>query len=289
MMYHGNGDWPKSCKTRQEAGDAMTATERGEMGNIRLKKDGSLAWVVIDRPARLNALNAAMWQSLPQAIAEADADASIRVIILRGEGRKAFSSGADISEFDAAREGASAPAYDALNHAAFDALSGAGKPVIAMIEGFCLGGGLGLALCCDLRVAAEDAQFSLPPAKLGLGYHPRWIKPLLACVSPASAKELLFTGERFGAQDALRMGLLNRVTSPDALEAEVRGLANVIAANAPLTIHAAKGAIDAFAAALTAETMRDLTELAERCFASDDYAEGRRAFREKRKPQFRGR
>jgi enoyl-CoA hydratase len=267
----------------------MNATESAETGEIRLEKDGPLAWIVIAQPARLNALTAAMWERLPVAIAEADADASIRVVLLRGEGRRAFSAGADISEFDTAREGAAAAAYDALNHAAFDALSGAGKPVIAMIEGFCLGGGLGLALCCDLRVAAEGAQFSLPPAKLGLGYHPRWIKPLLACVSPASAKELLFTGERFGTHDALRMGLLNRVTPPGALEAEVRGLAGTIAANAPLTIHAAKRAIDAFGPSLGAETMQDLTELAERCFASDDYAEGRRAFREKRKPQFNGR
>jgi enoyl-CoA hydratase len=267
----------------------MNATDSVETGTIRLEKDGPLAWVVIDQPAKLNALTAAMWKRLPIAIAEADADASIRVVIVRGEGHRAFSAGADISEFDTAREGDAAAAYDALNHAAFDALSGASKPVIAMIEGFCLGGGLGLALCCDLRVAAEGAQFSLPPAKLGLGYHPRWIKPLLACVSPASAKELLFTGERFGTHNALRMGLLNRLTPTDALESEVRGLAGTIAANAPLTIHAAKQAIDAFAPSLAAETMRNLTELAEQCLTSEDYAEGRRAFREKRKPQFHGR
>lgn len=267
----------------------MNATDSAETGTVRLEKDGALAWIVIDQPAKLNALTAAMWDSLPAIVAEADGDASIRVIILRGAGRKAFSAGADISEFDTAREGGAARAYDALNHAAFDALSGAAKPVIAMIEGFCLGGGLGLALCCDLRVAAEGAQFSLPPAKLGLGYHPRWIKPLLACVSAASAKELLFTGDRFGTHEALRMGLLNRVTPPEALEAEVRALAMTIAANAPLTIRAAKRAIDAFAATLAAETMADLAEMADRCLTSEDYAEGRRAFRERRKPQFQGR
>lgn len=158
-----------------------------------------------------------------------------------------------------------------------------------MIQGFCLGGGMALALCCDLRMAAEGAQFSIPPARLGLGYHPRWIKPLLACVSPATAKELLFTAERFGTSNALRMGLINRVVPPDGLEAGVRALAQTIAENAPLTIQAAKRTIDAFAADLAAGQMQELNGLVERCMASEDYAEGRRAFREKRKAAFKGR
>jgi enoyl-CoA hydratase len=267
----------------------MTAMPTRQNGRIRLERDAAIGWVVIDQPARHNALTAAMWESLPAIVAQAEADDAIRVLVLRGAGDKAFSAGADISEFDAAREGGAARGYDALNQAAFDALAGAGKPVIAMIEGFCLGGGLALALCCDLRLAAEGAQFSLPPAMLGLGYHPRWIKPLLACVSPASAKELLFTGERFGAGNARSMGLINRVFPPETLEAGARALARTIAENAPLTIHAAKRAIDAFAADLAAATMEELLQLVAKCSASEDYAEGRRAFREKRKPEFKGR
>ena len=267
----------------------MTAIDTGDIGHIRLEKDGAIGWIIIDQPARHNALTAAMWRSLPALVGEAEADSGIRVIVLRGAGGKAFSAGADISEFDTAREGEAARAYDALNQDAFDALSGASKPVIAMIQGFCLGGGMALALCCDLRVAADGAQFSIPPAKLGLGYHPRWIKPLLACVSPASAKELLFTAERYGTGDALRMGLINRIVPPDQLEAAVRALAQTIAENAPLTIHAAKRTIDAFAADLAPAQMQELSELAERCMASEDYAEGRRAFLEKRKAQFKGR
>jgi enoyl-CoA hydratase/carnithine racemase len=267
----------------------MTTMETGETGRIGLERDGAIGWITIDHPARHNALTAAMWRSLPALVGQAEADDAIRVIVLRGAGDKAFSAGADISEFDTARDGGAASGYDALNHAAFDAVAGAGKPVIAMIQGFCLGGGLALALCCDLRVAAEGAQFSIPPAKLGLGYHPLWIKPLLACVSPASAKELLFTAERFGAETARSMGLINRLFPADALEAGVRALALTIAGNAPLTIHAAKRTIDAFAADLAAQRVRELEELVAQCFASEDYAEGRRAFREKRKPEFKGR
>ena len=267
----------------------MAGKESNQTGSIRRETDGAIGWVVIDRPARHNALTAAMWAGLPARIGEAEANDAIRVIVLRGAGDKAFSAGADIAEFDTAREGKAARDYDALNQAAFDAISAARKPVIAMIGGFCLGGGLALALCCDLRVAAEGSQFSIPAAKLGLGYHPLWIRTLLACVSPASAKELLFTGERFGAAHALRTGLVNRVLAPETLEPGVRALARSIAANAPLTIYAAKRAVDAFSAQLGAREIAELLELLERCLASEDYAEGRRAFREKRKPQFKGR
>ena len=267
----------------------MTATQTDEAGHVRLEKDGAIGWIIMDHAAKHNALTAGMWRSLPALVGEAEADAAVRVIVLRGAGDKAFSAGADISEFDTAREGDAASGYAASNQAAFDALSGAGKPVIAMIQGFCLGGGLALALSCDLRVAAEGSQFSIPPAKLGLGYHPSWIKTLLACVSPASAKELLFTGERLGYSNALRMGLINRVFAPEALEPGVRALAQTIAENAPLTIHAAKCTIDAFSADLAASKLEELLDLVAKCFASEDYAEGRRAFREKRKPEFKGR
>src|SRR5512137_1416342 len=211
---------------------------------LRLERDGALGLLVLDNPARLNALTAAMWAAIPRLLAEADADPEIRVIILKGAGGKAFSAGADISEFDSARTGDAAATYDALNHAAFEALLGASKPTIATIEGFCLGGGLGIAACCDLRIANDAATFAIPAAKLGLGYHPRWVRTLLALAPPASVKELLFTGRRFNAAEALAMSLVNRVYPAGALESETRAMAETIAANAPMTIRAAKAAIN---------------------------------------------
>lgn len=267
----------------------MTDASTAVSGSVRLERDGPIGWLILDHRERCNALSAAMWRALPGLIAEAEADGAIRVIVLRGAGTKAFSAGADISEFGTAREGEAARHYDTLNNAAFEALSGTAKPTVAMIRGFCLGGGLGLALSCDLRISAEEALFGLPPAKLGIGYDPRWIKPLVAAVGVAHAKELLFTAERIEASAALRIGLINRLLPTDTLEAGTRALAGTIAGNAPLTILAAKRAVDAYAGCVTAQTMSALDELIERCLHSADYEEGRRAFAEKRRPVFTGR
>jgi enoyl-CoA hydratase len=255
---------------------------------LRLERDGGLAVLVLDNPARLNALTSAMWAAVPRLVAQADADPAVRVIVLRGAGGKAFSAGADISEFDSARTGDAAKAYDALNHAAFEALLGASKPTIAMIEGFCLGGGLGIAACCDLRIANDTATFAIPAAKLGLGYHPRWVRTLLTLAPPASVKELLFTGRRFSSSEALAMGLINRVHPAAALDGEVRALSETIAANAPMTIRAAKVAINWLTLRPETADIGQLEALVKACFDSTDYAEGRRAFAEKRKPQFKG-
>jgi enoyl-CoA hydratase/carnithine racemase len=259
-----------------------------KMPQLRLERDGGLAFLVLDNPARLNALTSSMWAALPQLIAEAEADPAIRVILIKGAGGKAFSAGADISEFDTARTGDAAQIYDALNHAAFEALLGVSKPTVAMVEGFCLGGGLGIAACCDLRFANADATFAIPAARLGLGYHPRWVRTLLNLSSPASIKELLFTARRFSAEEALAMGLVNRVFRADALAQETRALAETIAANAPMTIRAAKAAIDELTARPEGADIARLEALVRGCFESADYAEGRRAFAEKRKPVFKG-
>lgn len=255
---------------------------------LRLERDGGLAVLVIDNPARLNALTADMWAAIPRLVGEAEADPDIRIIVLNGAGGKAFSAGADISEFDSARTGDAAKAYDALNHAAFEALLGAAKPTLAMIEGFCLGGGLGIAACCDLRIANDAATFAIPAAKLGLGYHPRWVRTLLTLAPPSAVKELLFTGRRFTASEALAIGLVNRVHPAAALDGEMRGLAETIAANAPMTIRAAKAAINALTLKPETADIAMLEALVKACFDSADYAEGRRAFAEKRKPQFKG-
>ena len=265
------------------------AQQQPATAGLTLRIDAGVAWIVADNPQRMNAWTAAMWASLPAYLAAADADPAARVIVLRGAGDKAFSAGADISEFETARSGDAARHYDELNHAAFAALTGTAKPTIAMIHGFCLGGGLALALCCDLRLADDKAQFSIPAARLGIGYNPRWVRPLLAVVSPARAKELQFTGRRFSAAEAAGMCLGNCLVAPDALEAETGELASAIARNAPLTIRAAKQTIDALARHPESADTSALDRLVEACFTSEDYAEGRRAFLEKRPPQFKGR
>ena len=256
--------------------------------SVTMVREGAVAWITLENSARMNALTASMWAAIPGLMAEAESDADIRVIVLRGAGQKAFCAGADISEFESARTGDAAQTYDALNHAAFEAISGASKPVIAMIHGFCLGGGLGLAAVCDIRLADDVSQYSIPAAKLGLGYPPRWVRPLLALAKPAHVKELLFTGRRFKAPDALAMGLVNRIIPADQLEEATRALAAEIAANAPLTIRASKLTIDELTAKPEHPDAMRLNAAAEACFASDDYIEGRRAFLEKRTPKFEG-
>ena len=255
---------------------------------VTYAQEGPLAWITLANSARMNAMTSAMWKALPELIARAEADQQVRVVILRGTGNKAFSAGADISEFGTARTGVAAKSYEALNEAAFQALSKCQKPTIAMIHGFCMGGGLAIALCCDLRIADEASQFAIPAAKLGIGYNPRWVRPVLAAIPAGRAKEMLFTGQRFRSSDAAAMGLINRVVAASGLEAGTRALALEIAANAPLSVMAAKHTIDEIMRHPEAPDLAALDRLVEACFESEDYAEGQRAFLEKRKPVFKG-
>lgn len=254
--------------------------------NLEAWRDGPVGFLMLNRPERRNALNREMWAALPELVAALDNDPQTRLLILRGAGTEAFAAGADISEFAENRANPElAREYEALNGKAFAALRATAKPAVAMISGFCIGGGLALALACDLRIASEDAVFALPPARLGLAYPLDGLRDLLHAVSPAFAKEMLFTARRYKAAEALEAGLIHRVVPQDRLDSETRALAAEIAENAPLTIKASKRAIDALAGRPIAE---DLKALAAACFASADYAEGQRAFLEKRKPRFSG-
>jgi len=257
---------------------------------IRTDIDGAIGTLTIDNPKRLNAVTLAMWQALPEAIARLDAAPDVRVIILRGAGDAAFVAGADISEFaEVRKDAASARAYEAANAGGFRAIRQATKPTIAMIAGPCLGGGLGIAIACDLRVAAANAVFGIPAARLGLGYPPDCMADLVDAIGPARAKELFFTARRIKADEALRIGLVTDVVAEGDLAGAVSGLAATIAANAPMTIRAAKAAIDRLSHDASADGLARAVALADACYESADFREGRAAFLEKRAPTFKGR
>lgn len=251
--------------------------------------EGSVGTLIIANEAKKNAVSLSMWNAIPPAIAALDAAEAVRVIVLRGEGA-AFVSGADISEFaEVRKDAASARAYEASNAAAFAAIRQAMKPTLAAIRGFCLGGGMGMAVACDLRVASADAVFGIPAGRLGVGYPSECMRDVVNAVGPARAKELFFTARRLKADEALSIGLLARVVPVDAFETEVAALTSTIAANAPLTLKAAKAAVNAVVGDADAADWDHVRALTDACFASEDFKEGRTAFLEKREPTFRGR
>ncbi|MGH7045075.1 MAG: enoyl-CoA hydratase [Stellaceae bacterium] len=254
------------------------------------RKEGAVGHLIFNNPARHNAVSLEMWQGVGQIIDDFEADDAIRVIVVSGAGGRAFVSGADISEFKERRASEeAAAAYARISEGARLRLQETLKPTIAMIRGYCIGGGVGTALACDLRIAAEGSKFGIPAAKLGLGYAYDGIKKLVDLVGPAHAREIFYTARQFTAEEALGMGLVNRVVPADTLETYVADYCATIAANAPLTVRAAKVAVRE---ALKDENARDLAlcrRLVDDCFASADYTEGRTAFMEKRKPAFTGR
>lgn len=257
---------------------------------IIVEKSDGVGHFIFNQPQKHNAISYEMWQGVSQAMGDFAADDSLRVVVLSGAGEKAFSAGADISQF--AEKRASKDAVDEYERAALKAhedLIYIDKPTIAMIQGYCIGGGAGVAMCCDLRIASEDARFAIPAAKLGLAY--RWddVYPLVQLVGASFAKEILFTGRQFSADEALNMGLVNRVVARAELEACVAEYAKRIASNAPLTIRAAKRTIGEALKDPGDRNLDEISELVDECFASEDYAEGRKAFMEKRKPEFKGR
>jgi enoyl-CoA hydratase/carnithine racemase len=259
-------------------------------GRIDVQREGRIGWIVFDHAERRNAISEEMWREIPGAAAALAGDSAVRVVVLRGAGDVAFVSGADISEFERTRTGGAAAAgYEAMTEAAFQALAHLDKPLLALIHGFCVGGGLATALTADLRSCADDARFAIPAARLGLGYGPALTRSVVQLVGPSAAKELLFTARRFRPEEALRMGLVNAVHAKSELEAKVREIAETIAENAPLTLRAVKRAVRELANDPGDRDDASVREAIRACFDSADYKEGVRAFLEKRSPRFEGR
>ena len=256
---------------------------------ILARKEAGVGLVTFNNPERHNAVSLEMWEATKEALDAFAADNEVRVVVLTGAGGKAFVSGADISKFASERASIEATrAYDVVTAAAFNSVYEFPKPTIAMIRGYCIGGGLGLATCCDLRIATDNSRFAVPAAKLGLGYGYVGLKRLVDVVGPAFAKEIFYTARQFDAQEALTMGLVNRVVPSAELEASVKNITDMICANAPLTIKAVKYTVNEIVREDSKRNVARTTEMVEKCFTSNDYNEGRAAFMEKRKPVFTG-
>jgi enoyl-CoA hydratase len=253
------------------------------------RKDGKVGYLIFNNPERRNAVSLDMWEAAEGFLEDFKNDKNIRVVVVTGAGGKAFISGADISKFEKERSTqAGVDRYNAAVDRANNAFFNFPKPIIAMIRGYCIGGGVGLAICCDLRICTEDSKFAVPAAKLSIGYRYDGLKKLVDLVGPSYAKEIFFTARQFTAAEAHQMGLVNRVVPDAELESYVKDYADTIAGNAPLTVDSVKFIV---AQVLKDESKRDLKtcdEMVQACFASGDYTEGRKAFMEKRKPQFTG-
>lgn len=260
-----------------------------ETDKIIAEVAGGVGWFTFNNPERRNAISLEMWQGMSDAFQAFESDKEVRVVVMKGAGGRAFASGADISEFE--KECANAEQrirYSAIAQGARDRLANFSKPLVAMIQGSCIGGGLAVALLADVRFATPASKFGIPAAKLGLGYQHALVVALARVIGASRTRDILFSARLIGAEEALRLGMINFVTNDEELQDSVSRYAGVIAANAPLSILAAKAALAQFERKPGGEESAAVTALVDQCFDSEDYKEGRLAFAEKRAPRFSG-
>jgi enoyl-CoA hydratase/carnithine racemase len=251
--------------------------------------DGAALHIRFNNPAKHNALSMDMWEAVPPLLERAEKDDNVRMVVFSGEGTKSFVSGADISQFEDMRAAKEAvKRYEQVAEAALQGIYEFAKPTVACIRGYCIGGGVNVAISCDIRVASSDSVFSVPATRLGLGYRFSAMKNLTDLVGPGYAKDIFFTARRLDAAEALRIGLVNRIAEPEGLEALLEEYTKTITTGAPLTIKAGKRIIREVLKPDSEIDMEMCRRLILDCFESEDYAEGRRAFMEKRKPVFKG-
>jgi len=259
------------------------------MAELKTSVEGGVATVIFSNPPKMNAMTYDMWHAVPKVFAQLDADPAVRVIVCAGDGEKAFISGADISQFEKLRGTVEAQVeYNKAVEQAYVAPMNCSKPVIARIRGICIGGGLGFAAACDLRICSEDSVFRMPAARLGLGYSPAGVRRFMNVLGAANTVDIFMSARKFDAKEALRMGFVSKVVPVAELGKEVAAYTRLVSENAPLTVAAAKYAVQQWQ---KDEKDRDLARamrMVEACFASEDHKEGRKAFMEKRIPEFRG-
>ncbi|GAB4230179.1 MAG: enoyl-CoA hydratase [Methyloligellaceae bacterium] len=253
-------------------------------------REGSVATITFNNPAKHNAVSLDMWEAMDGLLAAYESDPDVRVLVVTGAGGKAFVSGADISKFESERATREAVAqYNRTAQGAYERLYRFPKPTIAKIRGYCIGGGVNLAACCDLRYCTQGSRFAIPAARLGLGYGYAGLKKLVEIIGVSRALEMFYTARQFSSEEAFQMGLVNGVAADDALDGFIDELTQRISANAPLTIATIKRAAREISRDPDERDLAAVEAMVQACFESEDYVEGRRAFMEKRKPAFKGR
>ena len=259
------------------------------MAELKTSIDGAVATVLFSQPAKMNAMSYDMWRAVPKVFAELDANPAVRVIVCAGDGEKAFISGADISQFEKLRGTIEAQIeYNKAVEQAYVVPTLCSKPVVARIRGICIGGGLGFAAACDLRICSDDSVFRMPAARLGLGYGPAGVRRFMNVLGAANTIDIFMSARKFDAKEALRMGFVSKVVTVQELDKAVAGYCKMVAENAPLTVAAAKYAVQQWQKSEPERDLAKAMKMVEACFASEDHKEGRKAFMEKRTPAFHG-